>query len=153
MKMLEVSMSEKLAKDVEAVWVHLVRAHTQTHDAVAAALAAEELPPLDWYDVLWELEQAGNEGLRQYELQERLLLPQYGLSRLLDRMVEKRLISKKQSATDRRGKIYVITQKGLKVRARSWGPYAKALSDGLGTRLSRAERVTLARLLSKLHQD
>ena len=53
---------------------------------VESALKAAGLPPLAWYEVLVELERAGGCGLRPFALEEALLLPQYGLSRLLARM-------------------------------------------------------------------
>ena len=53
---------------------------TRAIEAVEARLKAADLPPLGWYDVLLELEKAGEAGLRPFELQARLLLPQYGVS-------------------------------------------------------------------------
>ena len=50
-------------------------------------------PPLAWYDALLEIEKAGPDGLRPFELRKLLLLPQYGTSRLLDRMVTARDLS------------------------------------------------------------
>src|SRR5690606_30123458 len=69
-----------------AIWTGLVRTTDTIRDAIEAALKARGLPPLSWYDVLWELERAGPGGLRQNDLQARLLLVQYHLSRLLARM-------------------------------------------------------------------
>ena len=65
-------------------WSRLMRAHRAALAAAEQALRAGGLPPLEWYDVLWELERAG--PLRPRDLQGRLLLAQYNLSRLLDRM-------------------------------------------------------------------
>ena len=69
-----------------AVWTRLIRAGSALTDQIEAALKAQGLPPLGWYDVLWEIEKAAAGGIRPLVLQDRLLLPQYGLSRLIERL-------------------------------------------------------------------
>ncbi len=54
--------------------------------AVEADLKAAGFPPLGWYDVLLELSRAADGGLRPFALEQELLLAQYNLSRLLDRL-------------------------------------------------------------------
>src|SRR4030095_4110630 len=68
----------------ERAWTQLIRAHRSALCSVEKALRAADLPPLEWYDVLLELKRGG--PLRPRDLQDRLLLAQYNLSRLLDRM-------------------------------------------------------------------
>ena len=53
---------------------------------VEAAVKAKGYPPLAWYDVLLELSREGGRRLRPVELEKELLVAQYNLSRLLDRM-------------------------------------------------------------------
>src|SRR6478752_1904612 len=43
----------------ERAWVQLIRAHRGALCSVEKALRAAELPSLEWYDVLLELERAG----------------------------------------------------------------------------------------------
>ena len=95
------------------------------------ALKAEGLPPLGWYDVLWETEKATN-GIRPLTLQDRLLLPQYGLSRLVERMVKAGLVARLDCETDGRGQVLVLTEEGRMTRGRMWPVYASALQSQIG---------------------
>ena len=51
-----------------------MRASNGVIAAVAADGKAAGFPPLEWYDVLWELERDPEGGLRPFELEGRLLL-------------------------------------------------------------------------------
>lgn len=133
-----------------AAWVALVRAHKQLLDAIEDNLKTEQLPKLAWYDVLWEIEKTGSAGIRPYELLERLLLPQYGMSRLLERMAKEGLITRTEVETDGRGQVIHLTAKGREIRAEMWSPYAAVLTTDLEDRLSGVEQKELARLLNKL---
>jgi len=136
--------------ETTAAWTALMRAARRRFDAVETALKQAGLPPLAWYDALWEIERAGAGGLRPYELTERLLLPQYGTSRLLDRMARDGLIDRTRSTDDGRGQVIRLTTAGQTMRARMWPVYAAALCTGLQDRLTQAEAATLAGLLGKL---
>jgi DNA-binding MarR family transcriptional regulator len=131
-------------------WVRLVRAHQAALGTVEAALKAAGLPPLAWYDVLLELERAGPEGLRPFALEAEVLLPQYGLSRLLARLEEAGLIERRACPGDRRGQVVVATEAGRTIRGRMWPVYAAAVEAAVGSRLSGAEADELARLLERL---
>ena len=54
-------------------WVLLHRTHRKLQESVESALKAGKLPPLDWYDVLLELHRAGNAGLRQFEIGDKVV--------------------------------------------------------------------------------
>ena len=47
-----------VSEAAEAAWVALVRAHRVATARVEADLKAAGLPPLAWYDALWELTRA-----------------------------------------------------------------------------------------------
>ena len=108
------------------------------------------LPPLGWYDALLELERAGAPGLRPFELERAMLLEQYNLSRLLDRMEKAGYVARHACADDGRGQIVAITPAGKAVRRRMWPVYAAAIEEALGRRLSKAEAKTLDALLGAL---
>jgi len=134
----------------EAIWTRLIRAATATQDGIETALAKAGLPALAWYDVLWEVEKAGDAGARPYELQGRLLLPQYGLSRLLARIEAAGLVSRAPAPADGRGQIIRLTQRGRQVRAAMWPVYSAALPRHIGARLTQDEADRLVALLSRL---
>lgn len=142
-------MTFTLPDTTTAIWTGLLRASARIQNTVEAALKAEGLPPLGWYDALWEIEKAVD-GIRPLMLQDRLLLPQYGLSRLVDRMAKAGLVTRLDCDTDGRGQVLTLTAKGRATRARMWPVYAKALSTALGDQLNEADQLTLAQLLKQL---
>lgn len=129
-------------------WIALVRAHARAFGQVEAALKAADLPPLEWYDVLWELERAG--PLRPRELQGRLLLAQYNLSRLLERMRTAGLVEHRACPEDRRGFLVAATELGLQARRRMWPTYAAAIEAAVGLKLNGEDLSALAELLGAL---
>src|SRR5690606_17329059 len=133
-----------------AAWIALARAHRVAMQKVEARLKEADLPPLAWYDALWELEKAGEGGLRPFELEHALLFEQYNLSRLVERLVKADLVERRPCADDRRGYVLAITADGLAVRAKIWSVYAPAIQAAVGARLSRDEAVSLARILAKI---
>ena len=137
-------------RTTQAAWVALVTTSRKLLESVEAALKAGGHPPLAWYDALLEIERGGPDGLRPFELRELLLLPQYGTSRLLDRMVKAGLIERRDCDDDGRGQILHISAKGQSVRQAMWPVYAHVLSEEIGAKLTTKEAVQLIQLLSKL---
>lgn len=129
-------------------WARLVRAHAAAFAVVEGALKKAGHPPLEWYDVILELERAG--PLRPRELQARLLLAQYNLSRLLDRMEAAGAVERRPCDDDRRGHMVAITQEGGALRQRMWPVYAGAIQAAVGAKLNEAEAATLADLLGRI---
>ena len=133
-----------------AAWTSLVTANRVLLDAIENALKNAGLPSLGWYDALLEIEKAEAAGIRPFELKERLLLPQYGMSRLLDRMAKAGLVERRDAEDDGRGQIVRLTQKGRNTRQAMWPVYAGSLMQCVERRISRDEAAELARLLKKL---
>ena len=134
----------------QAAWAAIVTTSRKLLESVEAALKAAGHPPLPWYDALLEIEKAGPDGLRPFELRELLLLPQYGTSRLLDRMVKAELIERQDCDDDGRGQIVRVSDKGRSVRQAMWPIYAHVLSEEIGAKLTTEDAAQLVRLLSKL---
>ena len=108
-------------------WALLLGAHARVVEAIEADLAAADLPPLTWYDVLWGLEKAAAGRLRMHELAHRIVLSRSNLSRLADRLEAAGLIVRKDSAEDGRGYDLSITRAGRAMRKRMWPIYAAAI--------------------------
>ena len=123
-----------------------MRAYRSVSSAIESALKSAGYPPLSWYDVLWELEGRPN-GLRLFELEQSLLLPQYNLSRLVDRLVKQRLVKKSTDPEDARGRVLQITPRGVKLRADMWPTYAGILERSLGEQFRPDELKRLATML------
>ena len=131
-------------------WVRLLQAQGDALEAVEKALKTAGYPPLAWYDVLLELDRAGADGVRPFELQDRLLLPQYGVSRLIERIERAGYVEKRVCADDGRGQMLAITAAGRDMRAAMWPVYGAAIEQALGERLTPGEMRILSRLLGKL---
>ncbi|CAN5139832.1 MarR family winged helix-turn-helix transcriptional regulator [soil metagenome] len=109
--------------DVDTVmlaWVRLIRAQTRVVSNVEAALKAKGYPPLAWYDVLLELSRNGGRKLRPVELEKELLVAQYNLSRLIDRMEEAGLLAREPCDGDGRGPLVALTPRGKVMQKQMW---------------------------------
>lgn len=133
-----------------AAWVALFRASSGLVAAVQADVKAAGCPPIEWYDVLWDLEQAPDMGRRPFELKGRLLLAQYNLSRLVDRLAEAGLVEKQPYPGDGRGHMLRITQAGRTLRQRTWPIYQAAILRHIGAHLTLAEAKELSEMLGRL---
>ena len=135
-----------------AAWVALMRSQETLLRAIETALKAADMPPLTWYDVLLELDRSGDDGLRPMELEKRLLLPQYGMSRLLDRMGKAGLVERIKAPDDGRGQIIKITAGGRARRQEMWPIYASVLDSAFAGKLTDQEAETLRNLLFRFRQ-
>jgi DNA-binding MarR family transcriptional regulator len=129
-------------------WARLARAQATVLSAVEDDLKAAGFPPLAWYDVLLELSR--QEGLRPFELEHQVLLAQYSLSRLLDRLQVAGFVERRPCPDDKRGQIIAITPAGRDLQKRMWPTYRAAIARHVGAKLNEAEAETLGRLLGKL---
>jgi len=132
------------------VWTRLVRAKDMTMAGVERALKRASLPPLVWYDVLLELERAGDEGLRPFELERAMLLAQYNLSRLIDRIEAAGYVERQACLDDGRGQRVLITPAGRSLRQSMWPIYRQAIHDQVTRHISGEEAALVAETLERL---
>jgi DNA-binding MarR family transcriptional regulator len=66
------------------------------------ALAAAELPPLAWFEMLAAIAAADGERMKMGDLAEALVITRGGLTKLVDRLVKAGLIERTFCETDRR---------------------------------------------------
>ena len=142
-------MTEPTSETVNA-WIKLVRAHGTALSVIENALKTASLPPLTWYDVLLEIERSKAEGLRPFELESELLLPQYGVSRLIQRIEDKGYLERRSCDEDGRCQRLFITAEGKRIRTRMWKVYSKAIEHAVGAKLNSKDAKMLAELLEKL---
>jgi len=136
-----------------ALWVALNRAQRAIYRTMDAELKANGLPPLRWYDVLWELERTQQDGLRPKEIEKSHLFEQSNLSRLLQRLVDEGLVEVLEYPDDGRGKIMKITPQGRRMRKRMWAIYGPLIHK-LMSRISCSDELdrtasTLRALINK----
>jgi DNA-binding MarR family transcriptional regulator len=143
-------MSHKPTETVIRAWARLVKAQQLALTAVERDLKAAGLPQLVWYDVLLEVERAGGEGLRPFELEQAMLLAQYNLSRLIDRIERAGYVERRVCEDDGRGQLIVITDSGKAMRRKMWPVYARGIEAALGRHLSVKQTEALDDLLGTL---
>jgi len=134
-------------------WTRLLRAREAAYSAVEKSLKEDGFPMPAWYDVLLELERAGDGGLRPFDLQTALMLPQYGVSRLIDRIEKAGYLHKEGCADDGRGQVLTITRAGRQLRRSMWPVYGAAIEQAVGAKLTAGEMRLLHRVLGKMLPD
>ncbi len=137
------------SESVTQAWISIMRAQQRLLNAIETDFKNAGLPSLSWYDVLWELARAEEGRLRPFEIEERTLLAQYNLSRLIDRLQREGLVSREAFAEDGRGRWVVITQAGRLLRERMWAVYSKAIDAHVGAKLDDQAAASIVALLSR----
>jgi DNA-binding MarR family transcriptional regulator len=138
-----------VSKESVSLWIALNRVQKTIYTDIESAFKAERFPPLSWYDILWELENAPD-GLRQFELEQRVLFQQANLSRVIQSLAKAQLVESKPALKDKRGKTLLITSKGKDLRAQMWQTYERMLEEKLDTRISTEGAIQLAAALKTL---
>lgn len=131
-------------------WARLLKTSARLVDAVENDLKAAGLPPLAWYDALYALHRAMPGGLRPGDLEEGMLLPQYNVSRLLDRLERAGCAERLPHPVDRRGQVVRITTEGSGLLRRMWRVYRTVIADNFARKLGKSDADKLAELLSRL---
>jgi len=132
------------------LWARFMRVSQSVLAAVEGDLKAIGFPPLAWYDALLELRRVEPEGLRQFELQQRMLLAQYNLSRLIDRLVHAQLARRLPCPQDGRGQVVYLTEKGRALIDAMWPAYRTAIEAHFDDRLDGRQADALAGILESL---
>jgi DNA-binding MarR family transcriptional regulator len=150
MEIVEFGMAAKPSRQTISTWARLVRVQQSVLAAVERDLKKAGYPPLAWYDALLELSRAERGELRPVELEKQMLLPQYSMSRLLERLAGAGFIERKSCPVDRRGQVMAITAAGRNLQKKMWNAYASAIERHVGAKLSSKEAVELSVLLGRL---
>jgi DNA-binding MarR family transcriptional regulator len=144
--------SMSTAKSTNA-WGMFLMAHNRATEELERRAAATGLPPMDWYDVLWALERAGDTRLRMSDLADMMVTSRSNLTRLLDRLEAAGLAVRERCSEDRRTTYAVITPEGKKLRKKAWVMYEKAIEDVFNSQLTDKELSTIHDGLSKVVQN
>ena len=137
-----------MAKAVLKAWSEFLGAHVLALRRVEERLKAAGTPPLEWYDVLLELDRAGGR-LKLGELAERVVVAPYTMTRLLDRLEKEGLLRRERSANDRRSADAVLTGKGTALRRSMWPVYERAILEVFAP-LSDRDAEAMTRILSRV---
>jgi len=104
--------------------------------------------PLTWLDILAQLYDAGDDGLRMQELQERSLFTRSGLTRLVDRMEAEGLVRREAVSGDRRGVRVVLTPDGRRRHTEAFVEHLQVIEREFGGRLTADRQRAIADALA-----
>ncbi|TGX52217.1 MarR family transcriptional regulator [Sphingomonas gei] len=141
------------SKQITDAWISLMRAQQVALRQAERALRHAGLPPYGWYDALWELEKAGEIGLRIHQIERQILIAQSNVSRLIDRLEAAGCVERKPSPDDGRGQVIFITDQGRTTRAAMWPIYAAAIQEAVGAHLTDGNATILAGLLRPIIEN
>ena len=102
----------------QEAFLALVLAANEVRARFEAHFGADEGITLQQYNVLRILRGAGAEGLPTLEIAERMIERTPGVTRLVDRLIEKKLVQRERSAADRRQVWCSITARGRQLLER-----------------------------------
>ena len=140
-------MSEKsLAVDA---WESLFRAQVSVLRQLNAEFPTAELS-FNEYDVLFNLARQPERRLRIRDLNRHLLLTQPSVSRLVDRLVQRQLVTKQSDPGDGRGTIVLITDPGYELFRKVAVIHAESIRRRVGGVRDAEELRELTTLTEKL---
>jgi DNA-binding MarR family transcriptional regulator len=142
----EASQTGPIGGREEAVYLVMLRTVERLSRGVAETLARAELT-LTQYNALRILRGAGEAGASCSEVGERMVTKDSDITRLLDRLDERGLISREREAKDRRRVVARITDEGLRVLAELDGPVVETHRRQLG-HLGEKQLATMGKLLN-----
>src|SRR6201999_4571765 len=132
----------------EEVLLNLARTAERMSTHIAAVLKRADLTPTQ-YNALRILRGAGEEGLTCGEIGERMVTRESDITRLLDRLERRGLITRERPETNRRVVLTRITCEGLSLLAELDVPVQEA-NRAMAGHLGRARLRTLNELLERL---
>ena len=135
-------------RNLEA-WRAVVTSHATVTDRLQKALAAADLPPLSWFELLSAVQRSPTGRPRMSDLAERLTLSRGGITKLVDRLVEAGYIDSVSCAEDRRSLQAELTPAGERMLKEMEKLYAAEVERHLGT-LTAEEAKLVAAALEKV---
>jgi DNA-binding MarR family transcriptional regulator len=144
----EIRQSRPFASRSQEAVIALLRTTDRVRRLIAEQLAPFEVTPQQ-YNVLRILRGAGPEGLPTLEIADRMIEDAPGITRLIDRLEAKSMVSRERCPTDRRQVTCRIGKPGLKLLAEVDQMVAES-DEILGAHLNKQELERLIALLDKI---
>jgi len=132
-------------------WEALFRAQVSVLRDLSADFPAEQLTIVE-YDVLFNLSRLPERSARPRDLTPLLLISQPSVSRMIDRLVERGLVTKAPDPDDGRGTIVTLTRAGYDLFRRVAVAHSEAIASRFGDRLDDDELAQLIELCDRLRR-
>jgi len=131
-------------------WGALTRTHAEISGRLQEALAAADLPPLPWYEVLAVVAEVPEQRMKMGELAEALVITRGGLTKLIDRLIKAGLMERALCATDRRVSYATLLPAGAELLAEMRPVVIAELRSAFAGSLSAAEAKQLRDTLDRV---
>lgn len=126
-----------------STWALFLTVHSVLVGKIESVLKKANLPPLEWYDVLWAFERADDHRLRMHELVDLIVLSRSNLTRLVDRLEKAKLVERERSVDDKRGAYCVLKPAGSALGKEMWPVYQNCIFELFNKPLSEKEDATI----------
>ena len=136
-----------------AAWRGVVFASARVLRSAEVDLIKRAGFPLAWLDVLAQLYDAPDNGLRMLELEERALFTRSGLTRLVDRIEAAGLVRREPVPGDRRGVRVVLTPEGRRRHDAAFVEHWRFVEREFGDRLTEDQQKAVADALTGFWHD
>jgi DNA-binding MarR family transcriptional regulator len=133
--MLQGPMTEPLDDAALDAWRAFLTAHARVTRRISRELAAEGLPDLGWYDLLWALRRSPGARLRVNQLAREVVLSPTAMSRFVDRAVAAEVVAREADPDDRRAQLVVLTDAGRALLRRMWPVYRRGIEAHFAAQL------------------
>jgi DNA-binding MarR family transcriptional regulator len=141
-------VSERSSAAVSA-WESLFRAQVAVLRQLGREFPTGEIS-FNEYDVLFNLSRQEGKRLRIRDISRHLLLTQPSVSRMVDRLVAKGLVTKESDPVDGRGTFVCLTDAGSTLYRRGAVAHAKSIDRYVGAALTTVELKTLQALTERI---
>jgi DNA-binding MarR family transcriptional regulator len=131
-------------------WGALTRTHAAVSQRLQDALAAADLPPLPWYEVLATVAETPEQRMKMGELAEALVITRGGLTKLVDRLVKAGLLERTLCDTDRRVSYATLLPAGADLLAEMRPVVVAELKRSFAANLTAAQARDLGEALDRV---
>jgi DNA-binding MarR family transcriptional regulator len=131
-------------------WGALTRTHSAIVGRLQEGLAAVDLPPLPWYEVLATVADAPEQRMKMGDLAESLVITRGGLTKLVDRLIKAGLMERTFCETDRRVSYATLLPAGEEMLAEMRPVVIAELRSAFSAKLSAAEAEGLRETLERV---
>jgi DNA-binding MarR family transcriptional regulator len=143
-------VEEDPAPAAMAAWGAFLRAHADLVRRMDHALRMATGMPLQWYDVLRNIAEP-DEAPTMRQLEQRVLLSQSGLSRLVARLTDAGLVVRSTPADDRRSVVLALTPGGRERLRAAKTVMSRQVRELFARRMTADEAAVLLAVLRRMH--
>ncbi|HLT21172.1 MAG TPA: MarR family transcriptional regulator [Thermomicrobiales bacterium] len=133
-----------------AAYRGFITAYAEVVTRIERDLAAAEVIPVVWYDVLIRLYESPGRRLRMHELAREVVMARSTLTRTVDRLEAAGLLRREPDPEDRRGAYAVLTEEGLEAMREAWPVYGRSIVESFALHISEDEARTLADVFQRI---